>query len=67
MIKYNHPLHRVFRIFESFGNKNKYGNKYNNKVENSQSYGKKTKQNNIRIPHALTKVLLMHFQINYRL
>ena len=47
MIKYNHPLHRVFRIFESFSIVNKYGNKYNNKAENNQSYGKqenKTKQ-----------------------
>ena len=44
MIKYNHPLQRVFRIFESFGNMNKYGNKYNNEAENNQSYGKQTKQ-----------------------
>ena len=27
MIKYNHPLHKVFRIFESFSNMNKYGNR----------------------------------------
>jgi len=35
MIKYNHPLHKVFRIFESFSNMNKYGNRIPHALKHS--------------------------------